>query len=153
MKVVKTFWKKYMPVHRAYKSYVQIFRVFGHHLLSPRSRYIIQRKFQKIQRKISKVSILKFAAIKLIKKLFNGISLHSWGPDASFDTHIAISRHCKCRVPNVSFMSKMPKMPYLTPMPSNMCHILYGNMGAKRYVGTSGRKISAIKQVLKKFDG
>ena len=38
-----------------------------------------------------KVSILKFQDVKTIHKLFNGIGLHSCGPDASFDTHIAIS--------------------------------------------------------------
>ena len=88
----------------------------------PLAPYIIQRKFQKIQRKMSKVRILKFWAGKLINKLFKVIGVHSWGPDASFDTHIAISRHYKCPVTNVSFMSKMPKMPYLTQMPSNTCH-------------------------------
>ena len=88
----------------------------------PLALYIIQRKFLKIQRKILKFGILKFWAIKLITKLFNGTSLHSWGRDASFDTHIAISRHHKCRVTNVSFMSKMWKMPYWTHMPSNTCH-------------------------------
>ena len=108
---------------------------------------------KKIQRKMSKVSILKFWAVKLIKKVFNGISLHSWGPDASFDTHIAISRHYKSGVSNASFMSKMPKMPYLTPMPSDICHILYGNMGVKRCARTLGMKINAIKQFFNKFNG
>ena len=44
-----------------------------------------------MQRKILKVSIFTFQDIKRIQKLFNGIGLHSRGPDASFDTHIAIS--------------------------------------------------------------
>ena len=43
----------------------------------PLAPYIIQRKFQKIQRKILKVSILKFQDVKPIHKLFNGIGLHS----------------------------------------------------------------------------
>ena len=38
---------------------------------------IIQRKFEKIQGKISKVIILKFLAVKPIHKLFNGIGLQS----------------------------------------------------------------------------
>ena len=33
--------------------------------------------FEKIQRKILKVSILKFSAVKLIQKLLNGNGLHS----------------------------------------------------------------------------
>ena len=85
--------------------------------------YIIQRKFQNIQRKISKVSILNFLAFKPIYKWFYAIDLHSWSPDASFDTHIAMSRHDRCRMPDASFMSKMPKMTYLMHMPyyiSNM---------------------------------
>ena len=80
-------------------------------------------------------------------------SLHSWVSDASFDTHIAISRHCKCWVPNAPFLAKMPKMPYLTPMPSDMYHMIYGNMGVKRCVRTSGMKTNAIKQLSKKFNG
>ena len=119
----------------------------------PLAPYIIHRKFQKIQRKILKVSILKFWGVKLIKKLFNGIGLHSWGTDAFFDTHIAISTDCECRVPNASFMSKMPKMPYLTPMPSDMCHIIYGKMGVKRYIRTSGMQNNAIRHDLNRFDG
>ena len=78
---------------------------------------------KKIQRKILKVSILKFWAVKPIQKWFYGIGLHSWGPDASFDTHIAISRHYKCQKLKSSFMSKMPKRPYLTHMPSDTCHL------------------------------
>ena len=58
----------------------------------PQASYIIQRKFQKIQRKILKVSILKFQDVKPIQKLFNGNGLHIRGPDASFDTNIAISQ-------------------------------------------------------------
>ena len=85
--------------------------------------YIIQRKFQNIQRKISKVSILNFLAFKPIYKWFYAIDLHSWSPDASFDTHIAMSRHDRCRMPDASFMSIMPKMSYLMHIPSNTCHI------------------------------
>ena len=75
----------------------------------PLAPYIIQRKFLKIQRKISKVSILKFWAVKLINKLFKDFGVHSWGPDASFDTYIAISIQYKCRMLNASFMSKISK--------------------------------------------
>ena len=92
----------------------------------------IQRKFQKIQRKNVKVSILPFWALKPIQNLFNGIGLHSWGPDASFDTHIAISIHYKCQMPNASFMSKMPKMPYLTHIPSDSCHIYTWQYGCQK---------------------
>ena len=63
----------------------------------PLAPYIIQRKFQKIHGKILKVSFYKFWAVKLIHKLFSVIGLHSWSSDASFDTHITISRHHKCR--------------------------------------------------------
>ena len=52
---------------------------------------IIQRKFQNIQRKILKVSILIFWSIKPINKIFKDVGLHSWSPDGFFDTHIAIS--------------------------------------------------------------
>ena len=71
--------------------------------------YIIQRKFQNIQRKISKVSILNFLAFEPIYKWFYAIDLHSWSPDASFDTHIAMSRHDRCGMPDASFMSKIAK--------------------------------------------
>ena len=64
----------------------------------PLGPYIIQRKFHKIQRKILKVSILKFWAAKPIHKLLNCICLHSLGPYASFDTHNAISIKEMCRM-------------------------------------------------------
>ena len=57
--------------------------------------YIIQRKFQKIQRKISKISILKVLAVKPNRNLFNAIGVQSIRPYASFDTHIAISKSDK----------------------------------------------------------
>ena len=112
------------------------------------SAYIIQRKFQKIQRKISKVSILKFWGIKLIQKLFNGIGLHSWGPDASFNTHIAISSYDIWCMPYASFMSKMSKMPYLTSMPFDTCHAKwqYGYQKMRQ-----GLRPNAIKQLLNRF--
>ena len=50
------------------------------------------------------------------------IGLYSWGSDASFNTHVAISKHYKCWMANASFMSKMPKMPYLTHMLLDTCH-------------------------------
>ena len=74
-----------------------------------------------------KVSILTFWAVKLIQKLFTGIGLHSEDPDASFDAHIAISIN-------------------------DMYHIIYGNMGVKRCVRTSGIKINVINQLSKKFN-
>ena len=85
--------------------------------------------------------------------MFNVIGLHSWDPDGSFDTHIAISNHYKCRMPNASFMSKMPKMPYIW----RICHLThvkyrYGNMGVKRSVRTSGMKTNAIKHILNMFN-
>ena len=55
-----------------------------------------------MQRKMLKVSILKFQDVKPIYKLFHGTGLHSWGPSASFDTHIGISSVEKCRMPNAS---------------------------------------------------
>ena len=76
----------------------------------PQSPYIIQRKFQKIQRKISYIDILKFLALKPIKMLFVGFGQLSLGPDASFDTHIDISRHDLCRMRYMSFMILLPKM-------------------------------------------
>ena len=69
-----------------------------------------------------KSSILRFWVVKPIHKLINHICLHSLGPNASFDTHIAISRHDLCQMPNVSFMSKMPKMPFLAHLPFDTCH-------------------------------
>ena len=77
----------------------------------PQASYIIQRKFQNIQRKILKVSILKFLALKNIQKLFNGIGLHSCGPDASFDTHIAIYIFDMCRK---AYASNMAFLAFLT---------------------------------------
>ena len=77
----------------------------------PQASYIIQRKFQKIQRKILKVSILKFLAVKHIQKLFNGIDLHSCGPDASFDTHIDIYTFDMCRK---AYASKVAFLAFLT---------------------------------------
>ena len=96
------------------------------------STYIIQRKFWKIQRKISKVSILTFKDVKPPHRLYNGISLHSWCPDASFDTHIAISRHDKSWMLNMSFMSKMPKKPCLRLMPSDICYIYLWQYGCQK---------------------
>ena len=89
------------------------------HISLPSSPLYHTKEILKIQRKISKVSILTFWAFKLTQNLLSGICLHFWAPDAFFDTHIAISRHYKCQKPNVSFMSKMPKRPYLTQMPSD----------------------------------
>ena len=114
---------------------------------------VTERKFCKIQRKILKVNILKFQDVKPIHKLFNGISLHSWGPNASFDTRIGMSSHEKCWMPNASFMSKKPKMPYLT----HICHLThvkykYGNMGVKRCVRTSRMQTNAIKLLVNRFN-
>ena len=58
------------------------------------------------------VSVLAFSVIKSIKRLMTGIVLHSWGPDASFDTHIVLSRHFECQMQDVSFMH----------MASDLCH-------------------------------
>ena len=63
---------------------------FGAGFDHPQSPYIIQRKFKKIQRKIMSGSVLAFSEIKSMKRLVTGIVLHSWGPDASFDTHVDI---------------------------------------------------------------
>ena len=109
--------------------------------------YIIQRKFQNIQRKILKVSILIFLAFKPIYKWFYAIDLHSWSPDASFDTHIAMSRHDRCWMTDASFMSKMPKMSYLTHIPSNTCHILIWQS-----VRTSGMQTNIFKYLVNRFN-
>ena len=37
-----------------------------------------------------------FKTLNLFTSFFNGIGVHSWGPNASFDTHISISSHAKC---------------------------------------------------------
>ena len=54
------------------------------------------------------------------------------GQNASFDTNIAISRHDKCRMPYVSFMSKMPKIPYLTHILSDPYHIYIWQYGCQK---------------------
>ena len=109
--------------------------------------------FKKIQRKIMKSSILRFWAVKPIHKLLNGICLHSLGPNASFETHIAISRHDKCRMPSASFMSKCQKGHFWhINHPTNFIH-RHGNMGVKRFVRTFGMKTNAIKQLVNGFNG
>ena len=70
--------------------------------------YIIQRKFLQIQRKISKISILIFLAVKPIQNLFTAIGLQTIGPYASFDTHIAIFEYDKRQMPyalNTAFLA------------------------------------------------
>ena len=83
---------------------------------------------------------------------FNDLGLHSLNYYASFDTHIAISNIDKCPMPYTSIMSKMPKMPYWTPMPSDMCRIIYGNIGVKRCIRTSGIHTNNVKQLFNKFN-
>ena len=68
-------------------------------------RFIIQRKFRKIQRKILKVTFSKFLAVRLIQNLFNGIGLHSLGPDARIDNRIDIFINDMCRMACVSKMA------------------------------------------------
>ena len=118
----------------------------------PLAPYIIQRKFLKIQRKISKVSILKFWAVKLFGKLFNGIGLHSWGPDASFDTHIAIYHMIhvgwhRRQIWHFWHFCQKWRIWYPTFAMSR-----YGNMGVKRCVRASGMQTNAIKQLSNKFN-
>ena len=86
-------------------AFTSFFMTFGAGFDHPQSPYIIQRKFKKIQRNIMSVSVLAFSAIKSIKRLVTGIVLHSLGPNASFDTHIVLSRHFECQMLDVSFMS------------------------------------------------
>ena len=128
-----------MMMWRSYYDYLAVFKPFLLKTLClklpvgiAQFHYIIQRKFQKIQRKMSKVSIFPFEAIKPIHKLFYGIILHSWGYNATFDTHIAISRHDICQMPYVSFMSKMPKMPYFRHMAFDVCHIQIWQYGCQK---------------------
>ena len=64
-----------------------------------------------------------------------------------------MSRHYENWLSSASFMSKMPKMPYLMPMPSDKYHIIYGNMGVKRCVRTSGMKTNLIKILVHRFKG
>ena len=90
--------------------------IIGVYFDHPQSPYIIQRKFQKIQRKISLIGILNFLVLKPIKKLFVGIGLLYLGPDASFDTLIDICRHDICWMTYMSFMSLLPKMTYFMSM-------------------------------------
>ena len=54
---------------------------------------------------------LKFQEIKRIQKLFNGIGQHSWGADASFDTHIAISIY---ETSQMAYASNMAFLAFLT---------------------------------------
>ena len=79
----------------------------------------IQRKFQKIQRKNVKVSILPFWALKPIQNVFNGISLHSWGPDASFDTHIALFIYDMCRL---AYLSNRAFLSFVITTCVKICH-------------------------------
>ena len=72
---------------------------------------LYKENLKKIQGKILKVSILTFWAVKLNQKLFSGIGLHSWGPDASFDTHIALSLYGMCRM---AYVSNMAFLAFLT---------------------------------------
>ena len=84
--------------------------------------------------------------------MFNGIGLHSWGPDGSFDSHIAISSHYICRMPNASFMSKMPKCHNWRICHPTYVKYIYGNMGVKRCIRTSGMQTNVIKQLLNRFN-
>ena len=70
----------------------------------PLEPFIIQRKFRKIQRKILKVTFSKFLAVRLIQNLFNGIGLHSLGPDACIDNRIDIFINDMCQVACLSKM-------------------------------------------------
>ena len=74
----------------------------------------IQRKFRKIQRKNTMINIFDFWASKLFSYRIYDIGLYSWGPTASFDTHMDILVSNKVRMPDMSFMSFMSKMSILT---------------------------------------
>ena len=77
----------------------------------------------------------------------NSIGLHSWGPDASFDTHIAISIFDMCRMADASnFWHKWHIWPPTIVM------AMYGNMGVKRSVKTSVMKTNVIKHFLDMFN-
>ena len=58
-----------------------------------------------------KVRIRTFEAVKPIQKLFNGIGLHSWGPDVSFDTYIAISIY---DISQMAYASNIAFLAFLT---------------------------------------
>ena len=119
----------------------------------PLAPYIIQRKFQKIERKIFKVSILIFLAVKHIQKLFYGIGLHSCGPDTSFDTHIAPPRHDKIGCCMRHLCQKCQKCHIWHKCHPTQVISRYGHMGVKRSIRTSGMLINAIKQTLRGFKG
>ena len=125
------------------------------HIHFAQASYIKQRKFQKIQRKILKVSILTFQAAKHIQKMFYGIGLHSWDPDGSFDILTPI-------LPYLIITNGGCQMRHLCPK-CQKCHIWrichpthvkyrYGNMGVKRCIRTSGMQTNVIKQLLIRFN-
>ena len=86
----------------------------------PLAPYIIQRKFEKIQRKILNISILRFWAAKPIHKLLDCVSLHSLGPYPSFDNHIDISMKEICRMAYASNMAFLTFSAEMTLMSSNI---------------------------------
>ena len=66
---------------------------------------IIQRKSRKNTKEKFEIRILKFLALKRSFKDIWHSWLHSWGANASFDTHIDIQSYGYVIVPNMSFWS------------------------------------------------
>ena len=78
------------------------------------------------------------------------MGLHSWGPDASFDTHIAISISDKWHMRQIwHFWHFWYKWRIWHPP---LVMIRYGNIGVKRSARASGMLTNAIKQLLNRFN-
>ena len=77
----------------------------------PQTYFRIQRIFQKIQRKKYIFTIFIFSAFKPVSMMIWGVWLHSWGPDAFFDTHIDLFVNNKC---GIQPASKVAFMAFLT---------------------------------------
>ena len=93
---------------------IQNLRFLSQKMVDCRILLEIQRKFRKIQRKNTMINIFDFWASKLFSYRIYDIGLYSWGPTASFDTHMDILVRNRVRMPDMSFMSKMSKMSILT---------------------------------------
>ena len=105
-----------------------------------KNSFIIILLYKGNLKKKKRKSSLIFFALKSIHKLVTGIHLHSSGPKASFDTHIAI-----LYMTLVGWL--MDRIWHLWQ--STFVMSRYGNMGVKRCFRTSGMQTNAINQVLK----
>ena len=79
----------YKRVGATYMSiaFTSFFMTFGAGFDHPQSPTLYKGNLRKYKGISCRSVFLAFSAITSIKRLVTGIVLHSWGPDASFDTH------------------------------------------------------------------